>query len=61
MPVYLMGACLKGTVGLLYMLPTVIKGIVHPKMLFLSLFTHSYVVPEDFTGPKIRTRTRRDP
>ncbi len=43
MPVYLMGAGLKGTV--LNMLPTVIKGIVHPKMLFLSLFTHSHVVP----------------
>ncbi len=46
MPVYLMGAGLKGTV--LNMLPTVIKGIVHPKILFLSLFTHSHVVPNLF-------------
>ncbi len=29
----------------LNMLPTVIKGMVHPKIVFLSLFTHSHVVP----------------
>ncbi len=46
MPVYLMGAGLKGTV--LNMLPTEIKGIVHTKILFLSLFTHSHVVPNLF-------------
>ncbi len=34
---------LKGTV--LNMLSTVIKGIVHPTITFLSLFTHSHVVP----------------
>ncbi len=34
---------LKGTV--LNMLPTVIKGIVYPKIKFLPLFTHSHVVP----------------
>ncbi len=33
-----MGAGLKGTE--LNMLPAVIKGIVHTKILFLSLFTH---------------------
>ncbi len=38
-----MRAALKGTV--LNMQPTNIKGIVHPKMYFLSLFTHSHVVP----------------
>ncbi len=38
-----MRAGLKGTV--LNMQPTVIKGIVHPKIEFLSLFTHSHVVP----------------
>ncbi len=27
------------------MLPTVIKGIDHPNILFLSLFTRSHVVP----------------
>ncbi len=36
-------AGLKGTE--LNMLSTVIKELVHPKMLFLSLFTHSHVVP----------------
>ncbi len=36
-------AGLKGTE--LNMLPTVIKGIVHPNISFLSLFTHSHVVP----------------
>ncbi len=35
--------CLKGTV--LNMLPIVIKGIVHPKIKILSLFTHRHVVP----------------
>ncbi len=45
LPVYLMGAGLKGTV---IILPTVIKGIVHPNILFLSLFTHSHVVPNLF-------------
>ncbi len=34
-----MRAALKGTE--LNMQPTVIKGIVHPKITFLSLFTHS--------------------
>ncbi len=34
---------LKGTV--LNMQPTVIKGIVHPKIKCMSLFTHSHVVP----------------
>ena len=38
-----MRAGLKGTV--LNMLPTVMKGIVHPKISFLSLFIHSHVVP----------------
>ncbi len=45
MPVYLMGAGLKGTV--LYILPIIIKGIVHPNMnitLFFTLFTCSYDV-----------------
>ncbi len=42
-----MRAGLKGTENIL---PIVIKGIkvhikVHPKMYFLSLFTHSHIVP----------------
>ncbi len=36
-------AGLKGTV--LNMLPTVIKGIVHHKIVFVIIFTHSHVVP----------------
>ncbi len=38
-----MRASLKGTE--LNMLPTVIKEIVDPKIVFLSLFTHSHIVP----------------
>ncbi len=38
-----MRAGLKGTE--LNMLPVFIKGIVHPKILILSLFTHCHVVP----------------
>ncbi len=37
-----MRAGLKGTVNIL---PIVIKGIVHSKIVFLSLFAHSHVVP----------------
>ncbi len=40
-----MRAGLKGTVNIL---PIVIKGIVHPKIVFLSLYTHSHVVPNPY-------------
>ncbi len=41
-----MRACiLDAKVTVLNMLPTVIKAIVHPKIAFLSLITHSHVVP----------------
>ncbi len=40
MPVYLLGAGFKWTV--LNMLLTVIKGIVHHKIVFLSLFTYMF-------------------
>ncbi len=39
MPVYMMGAGLKMTE--LNMQPTVIKGIVHPTIVFLLLFTQN--------------------
>ncbi len=41
-----MRACiLDAKVTVLNMLPTVIKGIVHPKIAFLSLITHLHFVP----------------
>ncbi len=47
---------LKGTE--LNMLPTVIKGIVHPKM-FMSLFTHSHVVPNLYSFLSCAEHKRR--